>query len=575
MRSLRLVSLLLLALDLVCPVLGQEKDKAGDLVQCTDSARLRYQGILGSNEDQEDRPTPDPLKKALIVGHVGLGLGNYLISFPSAYNFAVSTGRDIVLADATLIGEFCNIVVCGFHSYSYWIIKNELLIKTQQNLREKKEKEKGQRRLQDQPPPEAQQQQQQQPQPKKRVKQEKTDGQKPGVPSLRASDFLTHFKGNYPLSGYQAIHVYGYLHKTNWFWELEDLENKHPEEFKGKEKYAGRITSCLEKVSRCRQVNENLSCIDRFALQQLVVGPFINDVSTGKRDGMGSSDRALSMDYLEKNTVNMPSDIADALLYKKLVDAPRIDVSVHLRNMFHFFEESTEDNDGSKADEEVSAWLSSTKANQGVAIFRELEKMILNVTTSSPKYKRDACNSWTVFVSADNVKIKEAFAEFLEARDPCKARRVLSEDEHEEEDDERKEKTERRRRLREEAVPAAVGAVKNKSARNNTSAPISTIAEGQKTDIAKAAVGPSISISGKGKSNEDDKKNPRRPPSPSPTKRPSHGLFKTKRNPERANFVVIRTLQGVYHSRQLEALHRHGSARCVSTLLFHFLLLSI
>ena len=563
MRSTRLVvSLLLLAESfLVRPVVGQEKGKAGDLVECVDSARLRYRGILGSNENQEDRPTPDPLKKALIVGHVGLGLGNYLISFPSAYNFAVSTGRDIVLADSTLIGEFCEIVVCGFHSYSFWIIKNELLIKTQQNVREKMEKEKGQRRLQDQPPPEKQQQLQ----PRKKVNKEKTDGQKPGVPSLRATDFLTHFKGNYPLSGYQSIHVYGYLHKTNWFWELEDFENKHPEEFKGKEKYAGRITSCLEKVSRCRRVNENLSCIDRFALQQLVVGPFINDVSTGKKDGMGSSNRALSMDFLEKNTVNIPPNIADALLYKKFVDAPRIDVSVHLRNMFHFFEESSEDEDGSKADEEVSTWLSSTKANQGVAVFRELEKMILNVTASSPKYKSDACNSWTVFVSADNVKIKEAFAEYLEARDPCKAGRVLlEEEEEEEEEEEKKKKTERRRRLREEAAQPAAGAVKSKAARNNASAPASTSTDrSTSTDIAKAAVGPSIAISGKSKSNEDDKRSMRRPPSPSPTKKPSYGFSKVKRNPEHANFIVIRTLQSVYHSRQLDALHKHGAARCV------------
>ncbi|RYH18878.1 hypothetical protein EON65_26785, partial [archaeon] len=53
----------------------------------------------------------------LIAGNGG-GIGNFLVFFPSAYYFAMLTGRDILIQDGSLIGEMCNVIHCGFPHYS-------------------------------------------------------------------------------------------------------------------------------------------------------------------------------------------------------------------------------------------------------------------------------------------------------------------------------------------------------------------------------------------------------------------------------------------------------------------------
>ena len=37
-----------------------------------------------------------------------------MIFFPSAYYFAALTGRDLLIFDNSVIGEFCKHIVCGF-----------------------------------------------------------------------------------------------------------------------------------------------------------------------------------------------------------------------------------------------------------------------------------------------------------------------------------------------------------------------------------------------------------------------------------------------------------------------------
>jgi hypothetical protein len=50
---------------------------------------------------QEEAP-----RKFLVIGGVGAGIGNFLIFFPAAYYFAALTGREILVADDSLIGEY-------------------------------------------------------------------------------------------------------------------------------------------------------------------------------------------------------------------------------------------------------------------------------------------------------------------------------------------------------------------------------------------------------------------------------------------------------------------------------------
>lgn len=42
------------------------------------------------------------------------GLGNTLIFFPSIYHFATITGRELLIPDKSLLGEFCQLLYCGF-----------------------------------------------------------------------------------------------------------------------------------------------------------------------------------------------------------------------------------------------------------------------------------------------------------------------------------------------------------------------------------------------------------------------------------------------------------------------------
>ena len=45
-------------------------------------------------------------RKFLVITGVGAGIGNFLIFFPAAYYFAALTGREILIADDSLIGKF-------------------------------------------------------------------------------------------------------------------------------------------------------------------------------------------------------------------------------------------------------------------------------------------------------------------------------------------------------------------------------------------------------------------------------------------------------------------------------------
>ena len=58
------------------------------------------------------------VRKYLLVGGAGAGIGNFLIFFPAAYYFGVFTGRDLLVIDDSLIGELCSVLQCGFPKYN-------------------------------------------------------------------------------------------------------------------------------------------------------------------------------------------------------------------------------------------------------------------------------------------------------------------------------------------------------------------------------------------------------------------------------------------------------------------------
>lgn len=54
----------------------------------------------------------------LLIGGAGAGIGNFLIFYPSAYYFALLTGRDVLILDDSLIGEMCKVLQCGYPFYN-------------------------------------------------------------------------------------------------------------------------------------------------------------------------------------------------------------------------------------------------------------------------------------------------------------------------------------------------------------------------------------------------------------------------------------------------------------------------
>jgi hypothetical protein len=54
------------------------------------------------------------LHKYLLIMGGGAGIGNFLIFYPSAFYFAMLTGREVLIMDDSLIGEMCRVLQCGF-----------------------------------------------------------------------------------------------------------------------------------------------------------------------------------------------------------------------------------------------------------------------------------------------------------------------------------------------------------------------------------------------------------------------------------------------------------------------------
>ena len=60
-----------------------------------------------------------------------------MIFFPAAYYFAALTGRDLLIFDNSMVGEFCKIVTCGFPMVSEMAVAFPELLGKDQMLKMK------------------------------------------------------------------------------------------------------------------------------------------------------------------------------------------------------------------------------------------------------------------------------------------------------------------------------------------------------------------------------------------------------------------------------------------------------
>lgn len=98
--------------------------------------------IVCRDPDLGGQQTPEQAnnRKLMLVGCEecsGAGFGNQMIFFPSIYYFAALTGRDLLIFDHSVVGEFCKIVTCGFPMVSEMSLAYPELL-SQEKLKEMK-----------------------------------------------------------------------------------------------------------------------------------------------------------------------------------------------------------------------------------------------------------------------------------------------------------------------------------------------------------------------------------------------------------------------------------------------------
>ncbi len=113
-------------------------------------------------------------RRFLIIGSdsaAGAGMGNILIFFPAAYYFAMFTGRDIIIADKSVVGEMCKVITCGFPLVSEMSMAYPGIL-TMENLA--------------------------------------------NAPSLKRGDFITHMEGSKPIDDL-VVRAGGYMPSGDWW----------------------------------------------------------------------------------------------------------------------------------------------------------------------------------------------------------------------------------------------------------------------------------------------------------------------------------------------------------------------
>eukprot|EP01039_Chlorochromonas_danica_P008800 gene8800-9704_t len=217
---------------------------------------------------------------------------------------------------------------------------------------------------------------------------------------VKAGNFAQHLHGQAVIED-TIVSAYGFRIQSGWY-----LGHNFSE-------------ACLAKRTGCGR--EDLSCHDRYALQQLIRGPFLPAYQSLQGEGY--------------RLVGAPVNLIQGLLTLPHMVAPRFDVAVHLRCQFKHFEILVGPDDGAawlEYEKEVNDFLSSSDPRHGKALFRILKEKILSeakpivqqrrlsegrnssVSTLAP-YAFDPHDPRVfVFIASDNSRVKEAFAEYLQ-----------------------------------------------------------------------------------------------------------------------------------------------------------------
>ena len=168
-----------------------------------------------------------------------------------------------------------------------------------------------------------------------------------GVKVIQFRDYFEKWpKDTMELKDAPLIRADGYKYGSEWWLGL-----KHAE-------------SCMQHITGC-EVSDDIACGDRHALQKLLLGPFRSKFTTEE----------------ESRILGVPNHVKHGILSLKHSLSPRFEVAVHLRTQFKHFEwlVGPKDDKWKDAEDELNNWLTSKDGDKGIAIFRAMEKKLLEV----------------------------------------------------------------------------------------------------------------------------------------------------------------------------------------------------
>lgn len=163
------------------------------------------------------------------------------------------------------------------------------------------------------------------------------------VRGVKVMDFHQLFSGHITIND-KLVRADGYKELSGWY-----VDYPHADE-------------CINMITGCSP--RDVSCHDRYALQQLIRGPFKAAFSAEE----------------EKKIIGVPANFKHGIMTLPHIYAPRLDAAVHLRCQFKHFEwlVGKEDSMWKEYVKEVDEWLYSTDVNKGQGLFKEVEQKIMS-----------------------------------------------------------------------------------------------------------------------------------------------------------------------------------------------------
>lgn len=199
-----------------------------------------------------------------------------MIFYPAAYYFALLTGRDILIADDSLLAEMCSVLHCGFPLVSEVASAFPSLIN-----KDKLSK----------------------------------------IRWAKTWDFHRHMNGEHSLDD-ALVRADGYKFMSGWYLDYNQTQNCIRFFHDNLLTLSFSVTSLLSisQLTGCK--SDDVSCHDRYALQRLVRGPF----------------RSKFTEEEESKLVGVPANFKHGIMTLPHAYAPRLDASIHLRCQFKHFE---------------------------------------------------------------------------------------------------------------------------------------------------------------------------------------------------------------------------------------------